>query len=175
MNVSDVGWDWIILMGFVCACCSLASFYFGWRTRPMREAPPRAHRQVTVDVDGFCRLIRGWEWLDIDEAGATVGVTLRGVGGTTGMRLALLQVENEIERGDLLPIRADRVASLLRPSRPYHGTEGVTIGQPGIPPLPRHDPTQPEPGAFGECPHCGVAPDVLYAHMLTCPRAGSGR
>ena len=148
--------EWIILMAFVCGVCSLAAYWWGYQTRPMRAAPLRSHQQIVLGVDAFCRLIRGWEWVDIDEDGQTVGMMLRGVGGTTGMRLALLQVENELERGDLLPIREDRVAGLLRHDPlPSAATLNVHVRAnfestriPVTP--PRHDPTQPEPGAFDD-------------------------
>ena len=161
-------WDIPILI-VAGALLFIAGFGFGagpgWGTRPpaIRVTNRGGHRTVVLGIEGFCRLVRGWEWVAPDDGDGTVGITLRGVGGTTGMQLALAQVDREIEKGALLPIAGDTVGLMLsinggptramRPierSRPYTGTEGITIGQPGVPRQPRHDPTQPEPGAFDD-------------------------
>lgn len=89
------------------------AYWLGLRAQKREAVKPPPHRAVVVGVEGFCRLIRGWEWVQQDEGGGTVGVTLRGVGGTTGMHLALVQVEREMAAGNVLPIRLDRVSGLV--------------------------------------------------------------
>ena len=167
-------WDIPILI-VAGALLFIAGFGFGagpgWGTRPpvIRVTNRGGHRTVVLGIEGFCRLVRGWEWVAPDDGDGTVGITLRGVGGTTGMMLALAQVDREIETGTHHPIAQDKIAGLLRREPVSSAVPNEHVGENlrAIPPAdiePRFTPLNEA------CPVCQRPNAAREGHALTCPR-----
>ena len=148
----------------------IAGFGFGagpgWGTRPpvIRVTNRGGHRTAVLGIEGFCRLVRGWEWVAPTDDDGTVGITLRGVGGTTGMMLALSQVDREIETGTHHPIAQDKISGLLK-----RAPGGMVYDDQTAPEAPAD--IEPRFTPLNEaCPVCQRPNAAREGHALTCPR-----